>query len=206
MQKHRPKSTPWGMSQSEHPKTEGIVFYSTAGHGGYHLSPQRQRELSRRFPWFETFAGGPWYEEDQDCAVVVLAFPELYQPHEIRGAVLSAKSSARPFRLSKPGEPEVLQRYFKWEMIVEWLNTTTEGQRLLKIVSDWESDNSNLWECGSGGTVFHLGYPSGCWQQVFTRVMDGERKTVILSKGYPYQQFYTDEEIAAWEYRESAIA
>lgn len=136
MQKHRPKSTPWGMSQSEHVQADGIVWYETASHGGFHLSPERQAEFGERFPNFRTFAGGPWYEEDQDWAAVVLAFPELYLPEEIRGAVRTAHGSARPNNFAKPGDPPAIQRYPKWERMVEWLEESTEGQRLSRIANE----------------------------------------------------------------------
>jgi len=40
-------STPWGLSQTARQLTPGIMIYSTAGHGGIHLSPARMAALPR---------------------------------------------------------------------------------------------------------------------------------------------------------------
>lgn len=73
---HRPVSTPWGPSQDAEVITEGITFHSTASHGGIHLSPERQAKMPKYMR--DTFAGGPWYEEDCDYARVVVVFPEHF--------------------------------------------------------------------------------------------------------------------------------
>ena len=87
------KSTPWGPSQHEEAVAPGIVFYSTAGHGGYHLDRDRMAAFHRLFPTFITFAGGPWFEEDCDAAAVVIAFPEHFSEDSLRCAIESAEWS-----------------------------------------------------------------------------------------------------------------
>jgi hypothetical protein len=87
--------TPWGVSQHESPKAEGIVFYSTARHGGYWLSNERLKVVHNKFPDFTSFAGGRWFEEDCDCVVVALAFPEYYDDSAIYNAVRAARSFAQ---------------------------------------------------------------------------------------------------------------
>lgn len=69
--------TPWGPAQSAMELAEGITFYSTASHGGIHLSPERETELQSKFN-YKTFGGSSWYEEDLDYNVVVLAFPNCF--------------------------------------------------------------------------------------------------------------------------------
>lgn len=87
-------STPWGESEGQTVAVPGIVFHSTAGHGGFHLSPERQAAVRQKFPGFRTFAGGPWYEEDNDWAVVVLTFPELFDDNgKIERAIKIARMS-----------------------------------------------------------------------------------------------------------------
>ena len=39
--------TPWGTSQGATVYADGVVFHSTAGHGGFHLSPERNRRCIR---------------------------------------------------------------------------------------------------------------------------------------------------------------
>lgn len=40
-------STPWGQSQGATVYADGVVFHSTAGHGGFLLSPERNRKIHR---------------------------------------------------------------------------------------------------------------------------------------------------------------
>jgi len=63
-------STPWGMSQ-------GVVFHSTASHGGFKLDRARNAAL----PTALRIAGG-FYEEDGDWARVTTGFPELFTDRE----------------------------------------------------------------------------------------------------------------------------
>lgn len=80
-------NTPWGTSQSIHQIADGIESVSTAGHGGIHLSRLRIKELKAKFPEFVTFVGNmAWYEEDCDSCVVVLAFPERFNPSLVKRA------------------------------------------------------------------------------------------------------------------------
>jgi hypothetical protein len=65
------KQTPWGPSQGEEILAEGIISYSTAGHGGIWLSPERRKAL----PPAKNFLGSKeWWEEDCDWAVPYLFF------------------------------------------------------------------------------------------------------------------------------------
>lgn len=85
------KSTPWGMADHEKELADGIVVYSTPSHGGIHLSPERQKVLQRAVK-FNTFAGGPWYEEDCDVAVVYLVFHEEFALERVKAAFEAAQT------------------------------------------------------------------------------------------------------------------
>lgn len=74
-------STPWGSSQLAIIHAEGIVCHSTAGHGGFHLSSDRNGKVD---PLVRS-AGG-WYEEDAEWAIVALTFPDLFTGYERRCA------------------------------------------------------------------------------------------------------------------------
>jgi len=63
--------TPWGKSQQSIKVAPGIMWYSTAGHGGYHLSKKRLEKMPKKFRDFKPFAGEGWFEEDIDWIVVV---------------------------------------------------------------------------------------------------------------------------------------
>ncbi len=70
-------STPWGGSQMVVIYADGIVAHSTAGHGGFHLSADRNAKIH---PLLRK--GTPWYEEDCEWAIVALSFPDLFTGYE----------------------------------------------------------------------------------------------------------------------------
>ena len=84
--------TPWGQSQHEKQIGKGteITGFVTAGHGGWKLGPAAHTALQRKFK-FNTFAGGPWYEEDCDVCAVVIAFPLEFSTSQVLKAVEAAK-------------------------------------------------------------------------------------------------------------------
>ena len=70
--------TPWGMSDHADDIVPGIVFYSTPGHGGYRLSPEREAEMHPALRKTDpTYCPLGWYEEDCEAALVGLAFAQL---------------------------------------------------------------------------------------------------------------------------------
>lgn len=81
-------NTPWGPSQGATIFAEGVVCHSTAGHGGFHLSNDRNARVDRRL---RRPAG--WYEEDAEWAIVGLAFPHLFTSFERRNAEQTVKDS-----------------------------------------------------------------------------------------------------------------
>lgn len=74
-------STPWGPSQGAVLYGEGVVFHSTSGHGGFHLSAERNAKVHHLL----RDAGG-WYEEDAAWAAVATAWPDLFTGLEQRQA------------------------------------------------------------------------------------------------------------------------
>lgn len=70
-------STPWGSSQLATIYGTGVVCHSTAGHGGFHLSADRNRLIDPALR-----KDSPWYEEDSEWAIVALAFPDLFTAYE----------------------------------------------------------------------------------------------------------------------------
>ena len=70
--------TPWGPAQTSEVIAPGITFYSTASHGGFHLSDERNARVSlklRRSTFLQLGMKG-WYEEDCDASIVLATFPE----------------------------------------------------------------------------------------------------------------------------------
>lgn len=103
--------TPWGVSQGATVYAEGVVSHSTAGHGGFKLSAERNRRVH---PLLR--ATGGWYEEDCAWAIVAIAFPELFTGSERRCAERSIKDSwpdaweAVSGTVLRPGESHVKDR------------------------------------------------------------------------------------------------
>lgn len=97
--------TPWGPSQSEETIAEGIDWYTTASHGGCRISPERQGRIQQVFPGWTSWAGGAWYEEDCDWAVVVLVFPECFDA-AARQAALRTLERPDPYFASIQSSPE----------------------------------------------------------------------------------------------------
>jgi len=67
---------------------EGIERHSTAGHGGFKLSAERNRKVH---PVLR--AKGGWYEEDAEWAIVAITFPHLFTAFERRCAERTIKDS-----------------------------------------------------------------------------------------------------------------
>ncbi len=80
--------TPWGRSQGGTVYAEGVISHSTAGHGGFELSVERDRRIH---PMLR--AAGGWYEEDKCWAIVAFTFPHLFTALERRYAERTIKDS-----------------------------------------------------------------------------------------------------------------
>lgn len=80
--------TPWGPSQGATVHAEGVIFHSTAGHGGFHLSSERNDKVH---PMLRAADG--FYEEDECWAIVVFTFPHLFTRLERRSAERTMKDS-----------------------------------------------------------------------------------------------------------------
>lgn len=83
-----PCYTPWGASQGATVYAEGVVCHSTAGHGGFHLTPERNAQVH---PMLRGDDG--YYEEDCAWAIVAITFPHLFTSYERRCAERTIKAS-----------------------------------------------------------------------------------------------------------------
>lgn len=70
-------STPWGGLQMAVVYAEGVVAHMTSGHGGFHLSADRNAKVH---PLLRKDT--PWYEEDCEWAIVAVSFPDLFTAYE----------------------------------------------------------------------------------------------------------------------------
>lgn len=78
------RETPWDEAQQVEEIAPGIVWCSTASHGGYWLSDKRCQEMPEPYRSAPRWAGKNWFEEDCDWCLVYLAFPEVFQKHDKR--------------------------------------------------------------------------------------------------------------------------
>jgi len=78
--------TPWGVSQGATVYADGVICHSTASHGGFHLSAERNRKVH---PMLR--ARGGFYEEDSAWAIVAITFPHLFTSFERRSAERTLK-------------------------------------------------------------------------------------------------------------------
>lgn len=81
-------STPWGPSQTATCYYEGIISYSTAGHGGFYVASDLNELIDAA--WRERDG---WYEEDEMWAVVAFTFPHLFTQFELKLANNTLKNS-----------------------------------------------------------------------------------------------------------------
>ena len=76
-------NTPWGKADGSKVIADGIVAYHTPSHGGLWISDERRTQMPDELRNIPTFAGGNWYEEDCDWAIVALAFPQYFPNDQI---------------------------------------------------------------------------------------------------------------------------
>ena len=85
---HSTAHTPWGPSQGATVYVEGVTCHTTAGHGGFHLSAERNAMVH---PMLRAADG--FYEEDECWAIVAITFPDLFTAFERRCAERTIKDS-----------------------------------------------------------------------------------------------------------------
>ncbi len=80
--------TPWGTADSATKVRPGLMRYTTAGHGGFHVS----KKLLAEMPEALRQPKG-WYEEDAEWAKVCTAFPGAFSPTERLDAEVTLRNS-----------------------------------------------------------------------------------------------------------------
>ncbi len=118
------QSTPWGMAQHGLRYGDGVVFYETAGHGGFKLDAARNAQV----PTPLRNRGG-WYEEDAEGLKVVAVFPELFGDPATIGERLDA--------LLRASFPDA---YAEWKGV-----TVTAAESPIVARREMEEANSDGW-------------------------------------------------------------
>ena len=171
-------STPWGPSQTSREVAPGICFYSTARHGGYHLSLDRFDIFRQCFPDYKLWAGDQWFEEDCDAALVTITFAEAYSDESVFFAEQSIRACVRNEKTSDG----------QWHQV--WI-TITDNERfgaVLQRAADFRRDHAEDWQVGSAGTN------GGAWEVLLTRLKDGAQHWKTFPH-YPDKPFYSSTEV-----------
>lgn len=80
--------TRWGPSQGATVYADGITCHSTAGHGGFFLTAERNAKVNVMLR-----SRDGYYEEDECWAIVAITFPHLFTSFELRCAEATMKDS-----------------------------------------------------------------------------------------------------------------
>jgi hypothetical protein len=116
-------NTPWGPSQEATLYAQGVVAHTTASHGGFLLSPERNAKVHRLLRSRDGF-----YEEDSAWAAVAVTFPDLFTSVERRSAEATLKDwepdawEAMSGTVLAPGDSHVKdRRAFEREHADDWV-------------------------------------------------------------------------------------
>ncbi len=108
-----PVDTPWGPPQEVAIIAPGIMWISTASHGGYWLSSVRNKQVPvrlRRKTFMQNGRLG-WYEEDEDAAIVESVFSEYFVKE--RPPLQSVTGLKTPSPLLQVSESDCSRKKFK---------------------------------------------------------------------------------------------
>lgn len=175
-------NTPWGASQEVTHIADGLSFVSTASHGGYHLSTERQAQIAARFPLFRSYTGTlEWLEEDCDCTVAMLAFPDCFSDSALHDAVRMAECMPKMYDGRDGQDP----RKDGWLDVIARISPEVRER-----ANRHAAATLDLWERGS----LSSGDAPGTWNVSLHRARDNARKWVVF-RSYPMQHYYTDAEL-----------
>lgn len=166
--------TYWGPSQHQKVVSEGITFHSTAGHGGFHLSHERQRDLLRIIPNAKPFTGTvEWLEEDEDWQYALLAWPDLFSDYECWSVLRSYTN--RPSGYVFASLPSGY-----------WNGTMSQGVVIRQMSDRFVREHGDDWVMSGWGTM-------GKGRHILSvrRVRDNEIG-VFHAQEIPYQHIYSD--------------
>ena len=172
-------STPWGPSQTSHEIAPGICFYSTASHGGYHLSSDRFATFRERFPDYKLWAGDPWFEEDCDAALVMITFAEEFSDQDVFFGEQSIRACAQYEKRSDG----------PWQRVWTAITHNEIFGPALERAAKFRCDHAEDWQVGSLGTN-----QLGGWDVHLTRLKDGAEHWKHFPE-YPDKTFYSSAEV-----------
>lgn len=106
-----PTSTPWGRAQSSIKMAPGVIFYSTASHGGIHLSPS----VNILIPDYMRCQDG-WYEEDCDWCLPVIALAGKVELDFSQVYPESFLTYVQAYEIFRNWHPDKFERFFDFTL------------------------------------------------------------------------------------------
>ena len=81
-------SSPWGIVQDVEVIADGIVYVSTASHGGIWVSSELLHRIKDEMKDYAAYWSGSsqWFEEDCAAQCVVVSFPEYFPAEQVESA------------------------------------------------------------------------------------------------------------------------
>jgi hypothetical protein len=157
--------TPWGFSQQATELAPGIVSYSTASHGGIHVTGDKAEAMKHQFPalWDESkyYADEGWFEEDEAWAAVILAFPALFSERCVSTCFRSL--------LRDGAELDGMNK----RIVESGYLSTASGAIARKMHETYQANNVGRFE-----------QVGGCWGHngsfLYAREIGGERRRITL--------------------------
>lgn len=156
--------TPWGRSQHSKHFGPGVVFYGTAGHGGFHVAASVNALIPEYLRNADSYANGNagWYEEDCAWALVVTALPDRFDA-EIQASAKETLKFTYPDAYERfygvvlqPGESYAKdERQFMLDHVSDYL--------VLSCFGDWHADVPKGFVAvyaGIGGRSLHGEFPA----------------------------------------------
>ena len=152
--------SPWGAVQDREAVADGVVFVSTASHGGFHVSAKLNNTIPEPFRH-----DGGWYEEDVDYSIVIVFLPHLFKAEEVERAKETLKN----------WYPTQWEQHFKVELSPE----ESRGKRELLF----REANRGRYQVSAAWGDWHEKVPAGMVGVVARKIdEDGPERWVLIPK------------------------
>lgn len=152
-------NSPWGKVEQKAEIADGVVFVSTARHGGFKLDRKRNNKVPLVFR-----NKGGWYEEDCEWAKVALTFPEMFSAENVNSAHKTAKDYF----------PDEYEKHFN--IVIPTDSSSTKRDRAFK------AENQDNFVVSAAWGDWHEKVPQGMVGVFARKQSTGETKYFLVPK------------------------